>query len=103
MLKAFSLQIQALSSKRTGLVFLLWGKQAQDKTKKGTIQQAGKQHVLQSPHPSGLSAARVQHMMQCCWNPSWSGQDMSCAAGLLWLQALLAGECVVGNSMGCLL
>ena len=54
-------QIHALSSKRTGLVFLLWGKQAQDKAKKGTIQQATRQHILQSPHPSGLSAAKV-----CC-------------------------------------
>ena len=52
-------QIHALSSKRSGLVFLLWGKQAQDKAKKGTIQQASKQHVLQSPHPSGLSANKV--------------------------------------------
>jgi uracil-DNA glycosylase len=48
--------IKALSARRRGLVFLLWGKNAQ--AVEPLIAQ-GKHHVLKSVHPSGLSAHRV--------------------------------------------
>lgn len=48
--------VRALAKKRTGLVFLLWGKNAQEKEK---LIDASRGHcVLKSPHPSGLSAHR---------------------------------------------
>jgi len=47
--------IAALNAKRDGLVFLLWGSYAQ---KKGAIIDPHKHLVLQSPHPSPLSAHR---------------------------------------------
>ncbi len=47
--------IAALSEKRSGLIFLLWGSYAQ--AKEGMID-TGKHHVLKAPHPSPFSAAR---------------------------------------------
>jgi uracil-DNA glycosylase len=47
--------IKALSEKREGLVFLLWGSHAQ---KKGQVIDASKHHILKAPHPSPLSAHR---------------------------------------------
>lgn len=47
--------IKALNDKREGLVFLLWGSYAQ---KKGAIIDQHKHLVLQSAHPSPLSAYR---------------------------------------------
>ncbi|GAX76636.1 hypothetical protein CEUSTIGMA_g4082.t1 [Chlamydomonas eustigma] len=47
--------IRQLSQKRTGIVFLLWGKYAQEKVK---LIDCSKHHVLQAAHPSGLSAHR---------------------------------------------
>lgn len=47
--------IQELSSRRQGLVFLLWGSYAQNKAK---MIDAGKHLILQAPHPSPLSAYR---------------------------------------------
>ena len=47
--------IAALNQHREGLVFVLWGSYAQ---KKGKIIDAKKHLVLQSPHPSPLSAHR---------------------------------------------
>jgi uracil-DNA glycosylase len=49
--------IAALSARRSGVVFLLWGKHAQDRGK-GVDKK--KHHVLVAPHPSGLSAHRVR-------------------------------------------
>jgi uracil-DNA glycosylase len=47
--------IQRLSERRSGLVFLLWGRLAQDK--ENLID--GQRHtVLKAPHPSPLSAHR---------------------------------------------
>ena len=43
--------IRSLSKKRSGIVFLLWGKFAQDKAK---LIDNGKHHVLTAAHPSGL-------------------------------------------------
>lgn len=48
--------IQALSSQRTQLVFMLWGKYAQAKTK--LIAPDRGHLILQAPHPSPLSAHR---------------------------------------------
>lgn len=45
--------IKALSDKKQRVVFLLWGSYAQ---KKGAIIDRTKHHVLESPHPSPLSA-----------------------------------------------
>ncbi|MDP6969733.1 MAG: uracil-DNA glycosylase [Gammaproteobacteria bacterium] len=47
--------VQELNQHRQGLVFLLWGSYAQ---KKGKIIDRDKHCVLQSPHPSPLSAHR---------------------------------------------
>lgn len=47
--------IQILSTQKSHLVFLLWGSFAQ---KKGQIIDASKHLILQSPHPSPLSAHR---------------------------------------------
>ena len=45
--------IQALSDQREDLVFLLWGKYAQDK---GQVIDRKKHLVLEAPHPSPFSA-----------------------------------------------
>ncbi|MBP9771071.1 uracil-DNA glycosylase [Candidatus Gracilibacteria bacterium] len=45
--------IKAISDKKENIVFLLWGKYAQDK---GTIINNKKHHVLTAPHPSPFSA-----------------------------------------------
>jgi uracil-DNA glycosylase len=47
--------IRQLSHKRSGIIFLLWGRLAQDKLK---LIDCNKHHVLQAAHPSGLSAHR---------------------------------------------
>ena len=47
--------IRTINAKRTGVVFLLWGKAAQTK---GAIVDGKKHLVLKCPHPSGLSAHR---------------------------------------------
>lgn len=58
--------VAALNQKRDNLVFLLWGSYAQ---KKGAIIDAQKHRILQSPHPSPLSAHRGflgnRHFSQC--------------------------------------
>lgn len=47
--------IKAVNNHHEGIVFLLWGRPAQ---KKGSVIDPGKHHVLQSVHPSPLSASR---------------------------------------------
>ena len=47
--------ISLLNEKRSGLVFILWGSYAQ---KKGAFIDRNRHLVLQSPHPSPLSASR---------------------------------------------
>ncbi len=47
--------ISALNEHRQNIVFLLWGKQAQDK---GSIIDQSRHHVLQTTHPSPFSAHR---------------------------------------------
>lgn len=47
--------IKALSEKRTGLVFLLWGNYAGAKQ---ALIDTTRHHVLKAPHPSPLSASR---------------------------------------------
>ncbi len=47
--------IRALNTKRQGLIFVLWGSYAQ---KKGAFIDASKHFILQSVHPSPLSAHR---------------------------------------------
>jgi uracil-DNA glycosylase len=46
--------IRELSERREGIVFLLWGRYAQDK---GAIVDGARHHVLRAPHPSPYSAA----------------------------------------------
>jgi uracil-DNA glycosylase len=46
--------IAALSERREGVVFLLWGRYAQQK---GAIVDTGRHHVLTAAHPSPLSAS----------------------------------------------
>lgn len=48
--------VQALSSQRKGLVFLLWGRFAQER---GAVVDKSRHHILTAAHPSGLSASRV--------------------------------------------
>jgi uracil-DNA glycosylase len=47
--------IRALSIHHTGLVFLLWGRFAQQKA---ALIDGDRHHILQAPHPSPLSAHR---------------------------------------------
>ncbi|MEW5315730.1 MAG: hypothetical protein WDW38_007137 [Sanguina aurantia] len=47
--------ISAISARRRGVVFMMWGKTAQDKM---TLIDLKKHHVLTTSHPSGLSASR---------------------------------------------
>lgn len=47
--------VNLLNNKKSGLVFILWGSYAQ---KKGAMIDKSKHLVLQSPHPSPLSASR---------------------------------------------
>lgn len=47
--------IRALSEKREGLVFLLWGSYAQAKA---SMIDTARHHILKAPHPSPLSASR---------------------------------------------
>lgn len=58
--------VASLNEKRENLVFLLWGSYAQ---KKGAIIDSRKHCILQSPHPSPLSAHRGflgnRHFSQC--------------------------------------
>lgn len=54
--------IKALSTHREGLVFLLWGRNAQLKATKGLIDKT-RHHVLMSAHPSGLSANKVRALL----------------------------------------
>lgn len=49
--------VEALSRRRKGLVFLLWGKFAQDRAAAARVDPK-RHHLLKSPHPSGLSAHR---------------------------------------------
>lgn len=45
--------LRGLSTARTGVVFLLWGKPAQAQA---SLIDAKKHHILKAPHPSPLSA-----------------------------------------------
>ncbi|XP_008221018.1 PREDICTED: uracil-DNA glycosylase, mitochondrial [Prunus mume] len=47
--------IKTISQKREGVVFLLWGNSAQQKSK---LIDESKHHILKAAHPSGLSANR---------------------------------------------
>lgn len=47
--------IQKLNEQKEGIAFLLWGSYAQ---RKGAVLDSGKHYILQSPHPSPLSAYR---------------------------------------------
>ncbi|KAL6565761.1 hypothetical protein OROHE_004816 [Orobanche hederae] len=47
--------IKTISEKKRGVVFLLWGNSAQQKTK---LIDESKHHILRAAHPSGLSAHR---------------------------------------------
>ncbi|KAL5725248.1 uracil-DNA glycosylase [Ranunculus cassubicifolius] len=47
--------IQSISQKKTGIVFLLWGNSAHEKSK---LIDGSKHHILRAAHPSGLSAHR---------------------------------------------
>lgn len=53
--------IRELSERRDGLVFLLWGRYAQQK---GAIVDGSRHHVLTAAHPSPLSAANG--FLGCC-------------------------------------
>ncbi|KAJ8445661.1 hypothetical protein Cgig2_007137 [Carnegiea gigantea] len=47
--------IRTISEKKRGVVFLLWGNSAQEKSR---LIDGNKHHILKSAHPSGLSANR---------------------------------------------
>jgi len=68
--------VQVLNDQRDGLIFLLWGSYAQ---KKGKIIDRSRHHVLQSTHPSPLSAHRgflgCRHFSQVNAFLKGSGQD----------------------------
>lgn len=58
--------IKALSRNQNGIIFLLWGRYAQEK---GKVIDRSKHTVLTAAHPSGLSASRgffgCKHFSQC--------------------------------------
>lgn len=58
--------ISTISEEKTGIIFLLWGKSAQNKEK---LIDANKHHILKSSHPSPLSAYRgffgCKHFSEC--------------------------------------
>ena len=56
--------IKTLSAKRRGIVFLLWGKNAQAVE---PLIAVDRHHILKSVHPSGLSAARVSRPTSKGW------------------------------------
>ena len=47
--------VRVINKERSGVVFMLWGKYAQEK---GSLIDVKRHHVLKAPHPSGLSAHR---------------------------------------------
>ena len=49
--------ISTLSARRRGLVFLLWGRYAQQKA---ALIDSKKHHILKAAHPSGFSASKVR-------------------------------------------
>jgi len=55
--------IRALSAHRRGLVFLLWGRFAQQKA---ALVDTTRHHVLTAAHPSGLSARKVRCAADPC-------------------------------------
>ena len=63
--------ISALSAKRKGLVFLMWGKFAQQKD---VLIDTKKHHVLKAAHPSGFSANKVRVSWQ--YSPKNSGKSV---------------------------
>jgi uracil-DNA glycosylase len=67
--------IKALSGNRNGIIFLLWGRYAQEK---GKVIDRSKHTVLTAAHPSGLSASRgffgCKHFSQC--NALLEGQGL---------------------------
>jgi uracil-DNA glycosylase len=68
--------VTELSQRREKLVFMLWGSYAQ---KKGAVIDTGKHLVLQSPHPSPLSAHRGffgnNHFRECNDNLLANGKE----------------------------
>ncbi|GFH25651.1 uracil-DNA glycosylase [Haematococcus lacustris] len=54
--------IQAVSRQRSGVVFMLWGKPAQEKEK---LIDTGRHTVLKAPHPSPLAAASGHAFIGC--------------------------------------
>ncbi len=70
--------IRVLSAHRRGLVFLLWGRFAQQKA---TLVDTTRHHVLTATHPSGLSARKVRSAAELCsasFGAAWR-------AGRVWL------------------
>ena len=55
--------ISTLSARRKGLVFLLWGRYAQQKA---ALIDSKKHHILKAAHPSGFSANKVSPRSICC-------------------------------------
>lgn len=55
--------ISVLSARRRGLVFLLWGRYAQQKA---SLIDSKKHHILKAAHPSGFSANKVQISGSMC-------------------------------------
>ena len=55
--------ISVLSARRRGLVFLLWGRYAQQKA---ALIDSKKHHILKAAHPSGFSANKVQISGHIC-------------------------------------
>jgi len=87
--------IKVLSAKRKGLVFLLWGKFAQQKA---ALIDAKKHHILTAAHPSGFSAnkvgalIRMEHSAGIAFFMSFRETYSIYAAGILWMSALLEGQ-----------
>lgn len=80
--------IRAISLKREGVVFLLWGKPAE---KKSQLINPMRHHVLTSFHPSGLSASRVRPSIHASGQKLHAALAMhACALGTAEKKSLLS-------------
>ncbi|OVA04602.1 Uracil-DNA glycosylase [Macleaya cordata] len=71
--------IRTISLRKSGVVFLLWGNFAQEKSK---LIDESKHHILKAAHPSGLSANRG--FFGCRWDFLNSGPPTTCTCASLW-------------------
>ena len=89
--------IRVLSARRSGLVFLLWGRFAQQKR---ALVDSRKHHILTAAHPSGFSANKVcMRAVPChaCMQPQRSQQEGGLRTVLLGNRCLCMLVCSLSS------